>query len=214
MEDRPRGADAGSARLDRFVGDGWVAAGDAALSFDPLSSQGMLTALYTGMKAGQALSAHLAGDGGALEAYADARRTLVDELGTDPGRELQELQRAVLRQDPALDAPQGAVPGLPRPQAAESRKIVTVVVADVAGVRFARAMLAASPDAWKPMLARLDGEDAILPAFEDLPEHLTEAEFRARFGDVDSASYAAMVADIDARVAALPFYADANSLPQ
>ena len=36
----------------------------------------------------------------ALEAYADARRTLIDELGTEPGRELQELQRAVLRQDP------------------------------------------------------------------------------------------------------------------
>ena len=50
----------------------------------------------------------------ALEAYADARRALVDELGTEPGRELQELQRAVLRQDPALDAPQGAPPASPR----------------------------------------------------------------------------------------------------
>lgn len=68
---RPRGADAGSARLDRFAGDGWVAAGDAALSFDPLSSQGILTALYTGMRAGQALAAHLDGDGAALAAYAD-----------------------------------------------------------------------------------------------------------------------------------------------
>lgn len=68
---RPRGSDAGSARLDRFVGDGWIAAGDAALSFDPLSSQGILTALYTGMRAGQALHAHLGGDAEALEAYAD-----------------------------------------------------------------------------------------------------------------------------------------------
>ena len=85
------------------------------------------------------------------------------------------------------------------------------MVADAAGVRFARALLAAPPEEWKPMLARLDGEDAILPAFEDLPEHLTEAEFRARFGDVDSAAYAAMVAEIDARVAALPFYAPADT---
>lgn len=68
---RPRGADAGSARLDRFVGDGWIAAGDSALSFDPLSSQGILTALYTGMRAGQALHAQLAGDAAALHAYAD-----------------------------------------------------------------------------------------------------------------------------------------------
>ncbi len=85
------------------------------------------------------------------------------------------------------------------------------MVADAAGVRFARALLAAPPAEWKPMLARLDGEDAILPAFEDLPEHLAEADFRARFGDVDSAAYAAMVADIDARVAALPFYAEQST---
>jgi len=67
---RPRGADAGSSRLDRFTGDGWIAAGDSALAFDPLSSQGILTALYTGLRAGQALDAHLAGDAGALAAYA------------------------------------------------------------------------------------------------------------------------------------------------
>lgn len=85
------------------------------------------------------------------------------------------------------------------------------MVADAAGVRFARAFLAAPPDRWQAMLARLDDEDAILPAFADLPEHLTEAEFRARFGDVDSAPYAAMVAEIEARVAALPFYADARA---
>lgn len=67
---RPRGTDAGSARLDRVVGEGWVAAGDAAISFDPLSSQGMLNAMYTGLRAGEALSAHLGGDGDALPAYA------------------------------------------------------------------------------------------------------------------------------------------------
>jgi flavin-dependent dehydrogenase len=70
FEERPRGADAGSARLDRFVGDGWVGAGDAAVSFDPLSSQGIMTAMYTGMRAGQALAAHLDGDAAALDAYA------------------------------------------------------------------------------------------------------------------------------------------------
>lgn len=38
----------------------------------------------------------------ALRAYQEARRTLVEELGIDPGPELQELERAILRQDPAL----------------------------------------------------------------------------------------------------------------
>src|SRR5207247_4252610 len=39
----------------------------------------------------------------ALNAYKDARRSLVDELGIDPSAALQELERAILRQDPALD---------------------------------------------------------------------------------------------------------------
>jgi len=46
---------ANSARLDSFVGEGWTAVGDAAVAFDPLSSQGILTALFTGLKAAEAL---------------------------------------------------------------------------------------------------------------------------------------------------------------
>jgi flavin-dependent dehydrogenase len=61
---------ANSARLDRVYGRRWIAAGDAALSFDPLSSQGILTALYGGMRAGEAVAASLAGDRNALHEYA------------------------------------------------------------------------------------------------------------------------------------------------
>lgn len=68
----------------------------------------------------------------ALDAYTDARRTLVEELGTEPGRDLQELQRAVLRQDPTLDAPAAVAPAPSRAPLAEARKTVTIVVADVA----------------------------------------------------------------------------------
>jgi DNA-binding SARP family transcriptional activator len=67
----------------------------------------------------------------AAEAYTQARRTFVDELGTEPGRELQELHRAVLRQDAALDAPAGAAPPPPRTTRLEERKTVTIVAADV-----------------------------------------------------------------------------------
>ena len=41
----------------------------------------------------------------ALESYRIARGRLVEELGLEPGRELQELERAILAQDPALEAP-------------------------------------------------------------------------------------------------------------
>ena len=41
----------------------------------------------------------------ALEVYREARRTLSEDLGLEPSRALQELERAVLRQDPSLAAP-------------------------------------------------------------------------------------------------------------
>jgi len=51
----PRVVDAGSARLDHFAGDGWIAIGDAALSLDPLSSHGIAAALHGGMLAAEAI---------------------------------------------------------------------------------------------------------------------------------------------------------------
>jgi hypothetical protein len=40
-----------------------------------------------------------------LETYRAARRTLLAELGIEPGRALHELERAILEHDPALDSP-------------------------------------------------------------------------------------------------------------
>ncbi len=40
----------------------------------------------------------------ALEVYRETRRVLADELGLEPSPELRELERAILRQDPALAA--------------------------------------------------------------------------------------------------------------
>jgi predicted ATPase len=45
----------------------------------------------------------------ALEAYQHARSTLVDELGIEPGPELQRLERQILNQDPGLAAPPAMV---------------------------------------------------------------------------------------------------------
>ncbi len=56
----------------------------------------------------------------ALDAFRRARHTLVEDLGLDPGRELQRLEAAILAQDPALDiaaaqAPAGAHRPAPPP---------------------------------------------------------------------------------------------------
>ena len=41
----------------------------------------------------------------ALQVYHDARRSLVEQLGIEPGEHLRDLERAILAQDPALSSP-------------------------------------------------------------------------------------------------------------
>ncbi len=60
--------DARGAHLDPPVGEGWVACGDAALSFDPISGQGLFNALYTGMSAAGVV--HKMRDGAIPSGYA------------------------------------------------------------------------------------------------------------------------------------------------
>jgi DNA-binding SARP family transcriptional activator len=56
----------------------------------------------------------------ALQTYRIARRELLDELGLEPGRGLQELERAILAHDPALDTP-GRPTARRSPATAQSR---------------------------------------------------------------------------------------------
>lgn len=78
MQSTPRGTAAHSVRLEHFTGKRWLAVGDAALAFDPLSSQGILTALYTGMEAGLALDAKLSGDSDAIARYSSRLATIYE----------------------------------------------------------------------------------------------------------------------------------------
>ena len=56
----------------------------------------------------------------ALAAYQDARRVLVDELGLEPSQALQQLEKAILVQDPTLELPAPAAPAVVRPQLAST----------------------------------------------------------------------------------------------
>jgi 2-polyprenyl-6-methoxyphenol hydroxylase-like FAD-dependent oxidoreductase len=73
VEAPPRLSSAGTTWLvppaGRADGAPWMAMGDCAAAFDPLSSHGMTTALWAGARAGGVLSAALQGDDTALEAY-------------------------------------------------------------------------------------------------------------------------------------------------
>ena len=65
-------ASARTARRLRVVGDGYIAAGDAAASWDPLSGAGIVRALGSGMAAARTVIRHLSGNESALSEYQDA----------------------------------------------------------------------------------------------------------------------------------------------
>src|SRR5215218_7737856 len=64
----------------------------------------------------------------ALEAYRSARDALVEELGIEPSTELQRLEQAILRHDPALELEHRVIK---RPSEPDRRKTVTILFADV-----------------------------------------------------------------------------------
>lgn len=53
------GGDAGSSRGAQLAGKCWLATGDAAIAFDPLSSHGISNAVYTAHRAVEAIALHL-----------------------------------------------------------------------------------------------------------------------------------------------------------
>jgi flavin-dependent dehydrogenase len=66
-----------TSRLDRIAGPGWLAAGDAASTVDPLSSQGITTALQSGLIAGRAIKRWT---GGRSDAFVEYERYVDNEF--------------------------------------------------------------------------------------------------------------------------------------
>jgi flavin-dependent dehydrogenase len=61
---------ANSSRLNTSIGKNWLAVGDSAITFDPLSAQGVHKALDSGLRAAQSIEDHWSGDDFALHDYA------------------------------------------------------------------------------------------------------------------------------------------------
>src|SRR5690606_14642764 len=103
--------------LAPLAGPGWAAVGDAALGFDPLSSQGLFNALYTGLVAAEAVDRHLDGDARALEGYADllarVRAAYVGHRARTYGAERRGATRPVWRR---RHVPEDTSTGAPPPR--------------------------------------------------------------------------------------------------
>ena len=111
----------------------------------------------------------------ALDAYRDTRSTLRDELGIEPGRPLQDLERAILRQEPSLDLGEAA-----QAQPALERAVLVVSLDEA---RLPSLLEVAEPLARRPIyeliMARLVADQRELtPATARLHEHRVAVEAR------------------------------------
>ena len=93
----------------------------------------------------------------ALDVLREARRSLADELGLDPGPRLQELERAILVHDPALGAP-----SLPLPAAAPIAPQRSIMVAQL-GAEALDALIGLAA----PLAARSNRELLVTALVED-----------------------------------------------
>lgn len=80
--------------------------------------------------------------------------------------------------------------------------------ADRTGVRFAELAIAGPDEARRvqEQVAGIEDEGLFMADFRDLPEFLSDAEFRASYGGVGEPAYEAVLEDIDARIAERPLF--------
>lgn len=132
----------------------------------------------------------------ALQAYRTVRERLRDELGLDPGPELQQLEAAILRHDPALASPappaaERAITARPAPvettvpaareAPAETRRVATVVVADLVG--FDEVASGLDPEDLRTLLDRCMARlSSVVAKYGGVVDNIVGGELIAVFG--------------------------------
>ena len=107
----------------------------------------------------------------ALDAHRAARATLVEELGVEPGPGLQELERAILRHEPGLAAPEAAprharpLPAPPTPLV--GRRLEAAAVAALLRDEGARLVTLTGPGGTGKTRLALAAADALAPDLRD-----------------------------------------------
>jgi 2-polyprenyl-6-methoxyphenol hydroxylase-like FAD-dependent oxidoreductase len=78
--------------LDRLCGERWLAIGDAASAYDPITAQGIVKSLSNGIHAAQAIQSWMSGTSDALQAFAQLVRTQYRRY-VDLRRDLYRLEQ-------------------------------------------------------------------------------------------------------------------------
>ena len=76
----------------------------------------------------------------------------------------------------------------------------TDMAANLSGVRMSNVFMSTPRDAWPALLTQLQSENDLIVPFDGIPPLMSDAEFAARFGDIDSDRYKALLAEIEARI--------------
>lgn len=84
----------------------------------------------------------------------------------------------------------------------------TDIGADRAGVQFAKRATESRSSARQvqDIVSGATGEQVFFPRFSDLPEGMSEAAFKQRYGDVNSREYKRIIAEIDRRISRTKIY--------
>jgi hypothetical protein len=76
----------------------------------------------------------------------------------------------------------------------------TDIVANNSGIRLANLFLSRPHAEWPELLERMQTEHDVLADLDDIPGVMPREQFQARFGDIDSPAYRAMIDLIEARI--------------
>lgn len=82
----------------------------------------------------------------------------------------------------------------------------TDMAANLSGIRMSDTFMRSPAPAWPALFAKLETEKDVIIGFEGIPALMPQAQFEARYGDVDSARYKEQIAQIEARIDALRLY--------
>lgn len=74
------------------------------------------------------------------------------------------------------------------------------IAANNSGIRMSNRLMAAPAAEWPALIARIDAEEDVVISFEGLPPIMSIDAFEAAFGTVESPAYAALNAEIEARI--------------
>ncbi len=76
----------------------------------------------------------------------------------------------------------------------------TDIAANNSGIRLSDLMMSHGLEEWPDILARMKAEDDLIISYDGIPPLMPEQEFKARYGDVDSARYMEMFNLIERRI--------------